>query len=94
MLHTQPDLADAVCAVFVSGLPYCEASLEAWLSELLSPFGRVQQTTLHPSQVLTNLCSDSCVTLAALLDAADPGFVAELCYSGVFPAISLEEGRT
>ena len=49
--HTQPDLAAELCAVFVAGLPYCETSLEAWLSELLSPFGKIQQTTLHPSQV-------------------------------------------
>ena len=50
-LHTQPDLGSAACAVFVSGLPYCEASLEPWVSELLSPFGKVQRTTLHPTQV-------------------------------------------
>ena len=93
-LHTQLDLADAVCAIFVSGLPYCEASLGTWLSELLSPFGKVQQTTLHPSQVLTSLCCSSCVMLAFSLDTADARSAAELCYSGVLPAISLEEGTT
>ena len=38
-------------AVFVSGLPFCEASLTGWLTELLEPFGKVQQVVLHPSQV-------------------------------------------
>ena len=42
---------DTSCAVFVSGLPFSEAPLASWLTELLQPFGTVQQAAVHPSQV-------------------------------------------